>query len=56
MDPMEPTDSLPFASDSLAEAKLTHLPPSNDPMLLSSQGSNRMVVENPKPPMGRFRP
>jgi hypothetical protein len=55
MDPVEPTDSLSFPSNLLSEAESLHLPPSDNPMLLLRQRSNRMIVSFAPLPTGRFR-
>jgi hypothetical protein len=56
VNPVEPPDSFPFASDTLSEAKLVQLPSSNNSMLRLSQLLNQVIINGLVPPTGRFRP
>jgi len=56
VNPVEPSDSLPFASDPLSKAKLIQLPSSNNSMLPLSQLLNQVIINCLVLPTGRFRP
>jgi len=56
VNPVEPSDSLPFASDPLSKAKLIQLPSSNNSMLPLSQLLNQVIINCLVLSTGRFRP